>query len=101
MKDGTLPTTGDEIGLTLAALNLNFSGGDIGEGSEKPKLLGKFAAVVTLLARGDYADATPHLEYILLDRPQSALAHFLLRQRASRARTLQRGCGPVSRSIEM
>jgi len=75
VKEGTLPTTGDEISLTLAAPNLNSSGSNIDEGSEKPKLLGKFAAVETLLARGDYEDAIPHLEYILLDRPQSALAH--------------------------
>lgn len=75
VKDGTLPTTREEIGPSLTASNLIFAGGDIDQGSIKPKVLGKFAAVETLLARQNYTDAIPHLEYILLDRPRSALAH--------------------------
>ena len=75
LKDGILPTTREEIGVTLAAPNLNFSDGDIDQGSAKPKLLSKFAAVETLLARENYSDAIPHLEYILRRRPRSTLAH--------------------------
>jgi hypothetical protein len=76
LKDGTLPATRGNITLTFAAFDPRFSDNDIDQGSAKPKLLGKFAAVETLLARKNYADAIPHLEYILLDRPQSALAHY-------------------------
>jgi hypothetical protein len=76
LKGGILPKTQEDLSHAFAALNLNYSGGDIDQGSAKPKLLGKFAAVETLLARGNYADAIPHLQYILIDRPQSALAHY-------------------------
>jgi V8-like Glu-specific endopeptidase len=75
LKDVAPPTTRETISLTFAALDLRFSDSDIDQGSAKPKLLGKFAAVETLLARKNYADAISHLEYILLYRPQSALAH--------------------------
>ncbi len=74
VKDVLLPVTGEQD-VTFSSTELNYSSGNMDEGSEKPRLLVKFAAVETLLAQEEYPDAISHLEYILQDRPDSALAH--------------------------
>jgi hypothetical protein len=73
-----VPETPEELAAAFADSNLNFSGDNLDQSTKYPRILGKFAAVETLLSRGEYERVMPHIEFILDKRPRSALAYHYL-----------------------
>ncbi len=62
----------------FVSTNLNFAGDNLDQSEKYPRVLSKFAAVETLLSRGQYEKAIPHIRFILDKRPRSALAYHYL-----------------------
>jgi hypothetical protein len=69
------PETIEQLATAFASSNLNFTGDNLDRSNKYPRILGKFAAVETLLNRGKYEAALRHIEFILEKRPRSALAY--------------------------
>jgi hypothetical protein len=74
MKSG-IPKTLEELAVGFAPPNLNFTGDNLDRSNKYMRILGKFAAVETLLNRHEYDKVIRHIEFILEKRPRSALAY--------------------------
>ena len=77
LKSG-LPNTMHELAAAFVGSNLKFSKDNLTTEPSYPRILGKFAAVETLLANGEYEKALPHIKFILDQKPRSALAYNYL-----------------------
>lgn len=77
LKSG-VPETAEGLTSAFVRSNLNFTGDNLDQSNKYPRILGKFAAVETLLSRGEYERAIPHIGFILEKRPRSALAYHYL-----------------------
>lgn len=77
LKSG-LPETPEQLATAFARSNLNFSGDNVDQSNQYPRILGKFAVVERLLSRDEYEKVIPHIEFILNRRPRSALAYHYL-----------------------
>lgn len=74
LKSG-VPNSTEQLAASLIASNLNFTNANLDQSTKYPRILGKFAAVEILLARGEHEKVIPHIEFILNKRPRSALAY--------------------------
>ena len=77
LKSG-VPGTSEQLASAFVSSNLKFSGDNVDQSAQYPRILGKFAAVETLLSRNEYEKVIPHVEFILNKRPRSALAYHYL-----------------------
>jgi hypothetical protein len=77
LKDG-VPSRPEDLGAAFERSNLTFSGENVDQSNQYPRILGKFAAIETLLSSHEYERAIPHVKFILDKRPRSALAHRYL-----------------------
>lgn len=77
LKSG-VPETAEQLTAAFVNSNLNFTGDNLDQSNKYPRILGKFAAVETLLSRGEYEKAIPHIGFILDKRRRSALAYHYL-----------------------
>jgi Flp pilus assembly protein TadD len=74
LKSG-IPETTEQLEAAFASSNLNFAGDNLDSSNKYPRILGKFAAVETLLRRNEYEKVLRHIEFILEKRPRSGLAY--------------------------
>lgn len=74
LKSG-VPETTEQLSAAFASPNLNFSGDNLDRSNKYPRILGKFAAVETLLKLGEFEKAMPHIDFIIENRPRSGLAY--------------------------
>ena len=74
LKSG-IPETTEQLEAAFASSNLNFAGDNLDSSNKYPRILGKFAAVETLLRRSEYEKVLRHIEFILEKRPRSGLAY--------------------------
>jgi tetratricopeptide (TPR) repeat protein len=70
--------TAEDLETAFVSTDLNSSDGNLDQSARYPRILGKFAAVETLLASGEFEKAIPHAKFALDKRPRSALAHHYL-----------------------
>lgn len=74
LKSG-IPENTEQLAASFTNTNLNFGDNNLDHSTKYPRILGKFAAVETLLSRGQYQEAIPHIQFILTKRLRSALAY--------------------------
>jgi len=77
LKSG-VPQRSDQLEEAFVSSNLNYSGDNLDQSNRYPRILGKFAAVETLLSMGEYEKVLSHVRFILEKRPRSALAYHYL-----------------------
>jgi len=71
-----IPKSLEELAVAFAADNLNFSGDNVDRSNRYPRILGKFAAVETLLSERRFEEVLRQVDYILKQRPRSPLAYY-------------------------
>ena len=77
LKSG-IPEDSEQLAAAFTGTNLNFGGDNLDTSTKYPRILGKFAAVETLLSKNEYEKVLPHVKFILDKRPRSALAYHYL-----------------------
>jgi tetratricopeptide (TPR) repeat protein len=77
LKSG-VPENSEQLAAAFTGSNLNFGGDNLDRSTKYPRILGKFAAVETLLSKNAYEKVLPHVKFILDKRPRSALAYHYL-----------------------
>jgi hypothetical protein len=70
-----MPTSIEELAFAFAPDNLNFGGDNVDTSNRYPRILGKFAAVETLLSEHRFEEVLPQIAYILKQCPRSPLAY--------------------------
>jgi tetratricopeptide (TPR) repeat protein len=70
-----IPKSVEELAPAFATDNLNFGGDNVDRSNRYPRILGKFAAVETLLSERRFEEVLPQVDYILKQRPRSPLAY--------------------------
>jgi len=77
LKSG-VPENSEQLAAAFTGTNLNFGGDNLDRSTKYPRILGKFAAVETLLSKNEYEKVLPQVKFILDKRPRSALAYHYL-----------------------
>ncbi len=72
------PKSVEDLVAAFATDNVNFGGENVDRSNRYPRILGKFAAVETLLSERRFEEVLPQVDYILKQRPRSPLAYHYL-----------------------